>query len=362
MKVLLSYASHFDKGEGVHYGRVLRRLGHEVFELNVGASANDWGEPGRTVSGFAAEVTIDELIQLFGPLDLFLYIEPLGLIPRGLEKSAVPTACVICDTHRNLEARRVLARLFDHVFLYQRNYLRAFEEHPPGALHWLPYACDTDVFRDLDLERDLDIGFVGQLFEKGSERRKVLDHLVSRYRVNESRKYLQEEIPSIYSRSKIVVNLPVGDDLNFRFFEALSCGAMLLTRRMSNGQELLFREGEHYAAFADQAELFDKVEYYLAHGEERQRIAALGAAEVRSKHTLDIRVADLLNKVRAGPINSAPVRRMGSRGIVRTYSSVLERMGRIESILRLAAHYPEVRWIAQAYALRAVFKRMLKNW
>jgi hypothetical protein len=362
MKVLLSYASHFDKGEGIHYGRVLRRLGHDVVELNVGSSASDWGEPGRSVSGFAAEVSIDELCSVVGPADLYLYVEPLGLIPRGLERSPVPTACVICDTHRNLPARRELARLFDSVFLYQRNYLRDFDEHPAGAVQWLPYACDTETFRDLGVTRDLDVGFVGQLFAPGSERQRILEQLSRKYRVNEQRKYLQSEIPEIYSRSKIVLNLPIGDDLNFRFFEALSCGAMLLTRRMPNGQELLFREGEHYAAFDNEAELLDKVKYYLSHEEERRRIAAAGAAEVQQKHTLDLRVRDLLERVKAGPAKSAPVRTMSRRSVVKTYASVLERMGRVESILRLAAQNPDFRWTARLFALRAFSRRMLRNW
>jgi hypothetical protein len=362
MKVLLSYANQFDKGEGIHYSRVLRRLGHEVVEVNVGSSASDWGVPGRNVSGFAPEVSIQELVSLVGSADLYLYIEPLGLIPRGLESAPLPTACIICDTHRNLRDRRVLARLFDKVFLYQKNYVHAFDEHPVGAVHWFPYACDLETFRDLGLPRDFDVGFIGQLFGPGSERRRLLDRLREKYRVNEQRNYLQAEISEVYSRSKIVLNLPVGDDLNFRFFEALSCGAMLLTRRMANGQELLFREGEHYASFDGEEELLDKVKYYLSHEEERQRIASQGAAEVKSKHTLELRVGQLLEEMASGPLETAPVRRMNQKGVVKTYSAVLERMGRIESILRLAAHHPELRWTVRWQALRAFGRRLVLNW
>src|SRR5207302_1696841 len=102
--------------------------------------------------------------------------------------------------------------------------------------------------------------------------RQILGQLAPRWRMNDQRSYLQEEIPEIYSRAKIVINLPLADDLNFRVFEALSCGALLLTRRIANGQELLFKEDVHYVAFGDEAELFAKVEYYLSHEAERARI------------------------------------------------------------------------------------------
>ncbi len=362
MKVLLSYPTEFDKGEGIHYSRVLRRLGHEVIELNVACSARDWGGAGRTLPGFSSEVTIQELADLFGKPDLYLYIEPLGLIPRGLEKAPMPTACIICDTHRQLHHRQVLARLFDHVFLYQRNYVTRFDDHPPGTVHWLPYACDVDTFRDLGRVRDVDVGFVGQLFGPNSERRRILELLSKNYHVNEQRNYLQSEIPEVYSRAKIVLNLPVGDDLNFRFFEALSCGAMLLTKRIANGQELLFREGKHYVAFAGDHDLLEKVNYYLSHEEDRQRVAAEGAQEVLRNHTLSMRVQQLLTKVGAGPAGKAPIRAMDRGSAAKIYFEVLERMGRVESILRLSVDHPELRWVGRWKALKTLGRRMILNW
>ena len=54
MKILLSYPSELNKGEGIHYSRVLRRLGHEVLEVNS-ASAPGPGEPGRVVRGYVID-------------------------------------------------------------------------------------------------------------------------------------------------------------------------------------------------------------------------------------------------------------------------------------------------------------------
>src|SRR5712691_6318347 len=242
-RVLLSTLSGHDKGEGRFYENVLRRLGCQVSRISAPACGGPPDKGAHAEAGLPFGTSVEELLRLLpGRPDLFLYVEPLGLIPQGLERAPFPTACVLGDCHRDLASRLRLARFFDHVFLYQRNYVSRFTEHPRTHVHWMPYACDLEVFNPLHCGRDLDVAFVGEHFGPDSERARLMRELASRYRVNEQRWYLQEEIPAVYSRAKIVVNLPTGDDLNFRFFEALSCGAMLMTRRVDNGQGDLFEE------------------------------------------------------------------------------------------------------------------------
>jgi spore maturation protein CgeB len=244
---------------------------------------------------------------------------------------------VLCDVHGDLAGRLRLARFFDHVFLYHRNYVARFADHPPGHVHWLPYACDLEMFKPSGVARDLEIAFIGQLFDDSHERRRIVGRLSERWRMNEQRLYLQDEIPGIYSRAKIVVNLPLADDLNFRTFEALSCGALLLTRRIANGQELLFKEDVHYVAFDDEPELFAKVEHYLSHEAERARIADQGHAEVVAFHGLDVRLRQLLDTVRAGPEPVAPIRRLDARARDREYAWLYEYWGNVDAGLRVAS-------------------------
>jgi spore maturation protein CgeB len=85
-----------------------------------------------------------------------------------------------------------------------------------------------------------------------------------------------------------------------RVFEALACGAFVLTDQQKDVLAL-FREGEHLVAFSDAADLDRKIEYYLAHPGERQRIAAAGRAEVLRRHTYTHRIARLLEIVDAAP-------------------------------------------------------------
>jgi hypothetical protein len=336
MNILLSSISGHDKTESSHVRRVLERLGHRVLWVSD-PSRGGSSVPGLFVSpGFALGTSLDDLFAAVGrEWDLFLYVEPLGFIPEGIERAGIPTAALICDVHNDLRSRRRLARFFDHVFLYHRNYLKAFDEHPPANVHWHPYACDVELFRPLGVARDLDVAWVGQLFEPGHERGRVLAGIRERWRVNEQRWYFQHEIPGVYSRAKIVVNLPLSDDLNFRVFEAMSCGALLLTRRIANGQELLFEEGRHYIAFADEQELHAKIEYYLAHEDLRAQIAEAGHAEILRAHHLELRITSLLQTVLAAPAPAAPVRRMTPEAVDMEYAWLYEYWKSLDAGARL---------------------------
>lgn len=360
-RILLSYPGEYDTGEGIHYTRVLRRLGHHVHEVNIPAGTQAAGR--RVLArGYPSDVTIDELIRDAGGADMFLYVEPLGIVPRGLESAPIPTACVLSDTHRNPRARRIVASLFDHVVVYHRNHLSAYRGRAPGTAHWIPYACDTEVVRDLHLPRDVDVAFVGRLYTR--ERRRIMRALAGRYTVTEPRPYRQDEIPETYSRAKIVIDLPPGDYIAFRVFEAMSCGALLLTRRMPSGIEELFREGEHYEAFATERELLEKIDQYLRDDERRRDIAARGHAAVLQHHTLARRLTQTLDAVERGPHFAAPVRTMTRMARDVTYGRVYERMGRVESLLALAREAGDRRsecmW--RWYAGRCFARRMFLRW
>jgi hypothetical protein len=278
--------------------------------------------------GFNPLISLDSLIKVagFAP-DLFLYIEPAGLIPRGLERAGCPTACILSDTHRDLPSRLSLSRFFDYVFLYHRNYIKYFSEHPPQSVCWLPYACDLELFKPRQLPRDIDVAFVGH---SAHGRTEVLDRLANRHRMNERRYYLQHEIPEVYSRAKIVLNLPAADDLNFRTFEAMSCGALLLTRKALNGQEQLFEEGRHYVAYENDADMEAKVDHFLAHSDERDAIAAAGLAEVQQAHRLEQRLEQLLGTV-ASHDRSAPIRKLAPQLVDRQYAWLYEHERMLQS-------------------------------
>lgn len=355
---MYSSASGNDKGQARSQRKVLSRLGHNVIwatSPNIGENLEQGHVP---EPGFASGTPLKNVLWYLDQApDIFLYLEPLGLIPEGLENAPFPTACIISDFHNQLKPRQILAHFFDHVFVYHRNYLEVVTEHPQGNVHWWPYSCDLDVFHPLPVERDLDVAFVGQLIT--DERRRVTAEIARHWKLNEQRYYKQDEIPEVYSRAKIVINLPLKDDLNFRFFEAMSCGALLLTRRVANGQELLFEEAVHYAAFETETELFDKIDYYLSHESERATIAAAGLAEIQANHRLEQRLTQLLDIVQNNPEPAAPIRSMQPHEVDLHYALLYEYWRKIDAIAYLVqrARRANRRWYHLMFPAARAFLR-----
>src|SRR5437667_201241 len=108
-----------------------------------------------------------------------------------------------------------------------------------------------------------------------------------------------EEMGALFASSKIVLNESILGDLNFRVFEAMACGALLLTERIDNGLVDLFTPGEELAVYGPD-DLVAQVEQHLGDDAARTRIAARGAAVVRERHTLGVRMGELVAVVEAG--------------------------------------------------------------
>ena len=84
---------------------------------------------------------------------------------------------------------------------------------------------------------------------------------------------------------------------NMRLFEVPACGAFSLVTRTPEVQEL-FREGETVVCFEGTEELLDKVRYYLAHLDERQRIARQAYEHVvHGGHTYQDRVRSIVSEL-----------------------------------------------------------------
>ena len=108
-----------------------------------------------------------------------------------------------------------------------------------------------------------------------------------------------QELHNLLGRAKIVLNITRTDfygaetGVNLRIFEALAAGCFLLTDHCPEITELL-TPGEELDTFRSSDELAEKVDYYLTHSADRERIARTGAAAFQSKHTWAVRLGSIL--------------------------------------------------------------------
>lgn len=227
--------------------------------------------------------------------DLFLWIDSVpGYRPRGITRLDCPTACYLIDTHLNFPVHQEWAWRFDHTFVVHRQYCAELAAAGCSRVSWLPIACDPEVHGRVDVPKRYDIGFVGSLNQE--RRRHLIERLERRWPVHVERSFLRD-MARTFSASRIVFNNAVKDDLNMRVFEAMASGSLLVTDRApGSGLEDMFGDGEHLALYDDDT-LEERVEYYLAHEDEREQIAAAGRAEVLRWHTYDHRAAALTAQV-----------------------------------------------------------------
>ena len=163
---------------------------------------------------------------------------------------------------------------------------------------------------DVPREYLCDVGFVGTLVPDNlySERVAALESLrdfdLGIWSVHEVPAILRpnfrgaalgESMMRVLSSVKISINVH-GDFMryggNMRLFECAGLGVFQLVDDRPGVREW-FTVGEHLVTFSDAEDLREKVRYYLAHDEERARIAAAGRAHVLEHHRYDQRLREV---------------------------------------------------------------------
>lgn len=255
----------------------LRSFGHSV--LTCGAA------PHLDVRLESPVIRLHDLLSLlpggFTPDAIVWHDNSSPVTYIGIEDADVPTIFFSVDTHHHWELHARLAYCFDHVLVAQKDYLQHFA--PSNTpLSWFPLWAPRHV--ETSQSKTTQLAFVG-----------TMDARLNSKRVEFFSK-LQEVAPitikqgnywEIFPHAEIVVNQTVKGDLNFRVFEAMMCGCLLLTERTSNGLLDLFNDGEHLVAYAagDVQEVAAKSAELLASPDRMHAIARAGRAEVLAKHS-----------------------------------------------------------------------------
>lgn len=252
------------------------------------------------------ETTYREIVRRlpseFAPA-LYLWIDSgVKNIPSDIEALQCPKACYLIDTHIEPELRLAIARRFDYTFLAQKAQVELFRHEGISNVQWLPLACSPELHAVGQPERNCDVAYVGGFSGDAQDRRRnLLSRIAARFPNSVIGRYWPGELADIYARSRIVVNACVSRDVNMRVFEGMASGALLITDE-ADGLDDLFEDRKHLVIYRNDEEVFDLIDYYLKHEDERARIAAAGAAEVYEKHTYERRIQEILDTVERTPI------------------------------------------------------------
>ena len=104
------------------------------------------------------------------------------------------------------------------------------------------------------------------------------------------------EMPKVFRESKINLNITIPNiksGIPLRVWDVLGSGGFLLTNYQAE-IPYYFTEGEDLVCFDGVEDMREKVAYYLAHEEERKRIADNGYRKVKEHHTYVHRIREML--------------------------------------------------------------------
>lgn len=168
-----------------------------------------------------------------------------------------------------------------------------------GALPiYLPEGANPDIHKPYDIEKTIDVSFVGQCY---GERPGIINKIRSDgIRVEAhgagwpSGPLPIEEMVKLYSRSRINLGFGGVDShkdafcLKGRDFEIPMSGGFYLTEHHPE-LEKVYRIGSEIATYSGTNDLLQKIRYFLAHPGEIERIRTAGFRRARNEHTWEMR-------------------------------------------------------------------------
>jgi len=330
MRILLVSNSNKAYPNTNHYRmEALRSLGHEAVFLDV----RSYWTPGTLRATFP----FLEYLEIYrinaglrrccarGHFDCCVVVGGHTIFPETVQNirgMGIPIFLWTSDIPYPEHIKHILAAIpyYSRVFCAGMEMVELFKAEGRCEPVWLPFACDSSCHypRKLTLEDDVkyrrDIAFVGGYYANRREVFEVLadqdigiwgplwgrlpiDSPIKNKAVNAALSYT--EWTKIYSAAKIVLVVHYQDgkvpcyQASPKLFEALACGAFVLCDDQRDARAL-FKDGEEVVFFKDAGDLKTKVAHYLAHSEERERIASSGRAKVLARHTYRDRMQEIL--------------------------------------------------------------------
>ncbi len=218
---------------GLYFSHVFKSMGHEVLSLGTSRDCD------ILLAEFLSQKRLLETLKSrgFHP-DLVLWCDTCQ-IPSVLGIEGLPSLTIGFSIDQYCNPWHVpYSAAFDCFLVAQKDYLPFFAlQQIRRPVRWFPLFCDPEKDRDTGLERDIPISFVGTLEGRFNKDRKPF--LQSFKRLAPLFMYTGDYVP-IFNRSMVVLNQSAVGECNFRIFQAMACGALVLTEDTGNGLRELF--------------------------------------------------------------------------------------------------------------------------
>lgn len=111
------------------------------------------------------------------------------------------------------------------------------------------------------------------------------------------------QMPKVFRGTRVNINLTIPNIVSgipLRAFDIMGSGGFLLSDPRPEFP-LFFKRGEDYDCFESVEEMVEKCDFYLAHEDERKRIAANAREKIGRSHNYDVRLEEMMRIVDSYP-------------------------------------------------------------
>tara|TARA_R110001583_G_scaffold18383_37_gene73188 strand:- start:34 stop:969 length:936 start_codon:yes stop_codon:yes gene_type:complete len=228
----------------------------------------------------------------------------------GLKECGIPVGIILNKEYAGLDKKLEWIKEINPIvaFTVHHDY-KLYEEKTGVPFYQLPFAVNTDVFKDYNIEYTNDFGFSGvirpeqtadwrtKIYEK-SQQWHDIDFFFTPHRHDSLEDYAKR-----INATKIWLSTTGPADLvGTRYYEVMASKTTLLVcNRMDMVYDNLLEDGKHCVMFDSLEELEKKIRYYLNNDAARNEVIENAYNLVVEKHTWDHRgefmISTLKNKL-----------------------------------------------------------------
>lgn len=279
-----------------------RKAGHSVMTMGI------MGGDNLDIRVKMPMLHVDRLLELipngWRPDRIVILDNSAPVLISGLEETSIPVMFYSVDTHHHYDLHCYYAHLFDETVIAQRDYLHHFD-NIGVSVSWMPLWASR-YYEGSD-EKKYGTVFVGGLDPKlNPDRVAFLSKLKEKVDVHQQ----MGEYWKIFPHAEVVLNQTVKRDLNFRVFEGMMSGSMLLTERIDNGLLELFIDGVELLTY-EKGNVDDaaaKIQWALSNKEAARKIGAAGRKKILEQHLSCHRAELMLHAVERMEKRNSPIK------------------------------------------------------
>ena len=193
-----------------------------------------------------------------------------------------PKAFWCIDAHMGVEryVEFVKKNKFDVVYNSTSKFVDNFKDLTQTS-EWLPNAYDHFLIDRLPhVQKKIELGFCGNIVNRGQ----FIQYLKEKYGLHHDRMVLGFDMVRAINSYKIHWNLNVSTDTNYRTFETLGCGTLLLTN-YNDDLGMLFDIDSHLLYYKNKDDMDRTLTEALENPQTCNSIANNGYLHVRKNHT-----------------------------------------------------------------------------